>query len=196
MKCDIRLNPVAVGLAALAAVLIVACDTAGAQTTKPFQIVGAGIAPAGFPFPGQSAPHWAVGKGSFLGAYYGLGAVQNDSITFLANGDATGTFESDGPFVFTGQNGDQLACYYGSPLYGPQGTYYLLHVGGPVGPGGTYQAFFLAEFVPFDPDCTGIFKGVSGGWSMLAITAPFVLGSTDPVAYEWQGKGFLTFPRK
>jgi hypothetical protein len=184
-----------VRLVALATVLAVACSTASAKT-KPFQIVGAGIAPDGFPFPGQSAPHWAVGEGSFLGLYFGQGAVQNDSITFLTNGDATGTFESAGPFVFTGTNGDKLACFYGSPLYGPQGTYYLLHEGGPVGPGGTYQAFFLADFVPYDPACTGKFAGVSGGWTMLAITEPFVLGSTDPIGYEWQGKGSLTFPGK
>jgi hypothetical protein len=182
-------------MAALVASLAVACNTAEAQT-KPFKIVGAGIAPDGFPFPGSSAPHWAVGAGTFLGFYDGLGAVQNDSIEFLPNGDATGTFESDGPFVFKGADGDKLAVYYGNPDYGPQGTYDLVYLGGPVGPGGTYMAFFVAEFVPYDPDCTGKFKGVSGGWTMYATTEPFVLGATDPIAYEWEGKGSLTFPRK
>jgi hypothetical protein len=177
------------------AVLALACNLAEAQT-KPFKISGGGIAPDGFPLPGGHAPHWAVGEGTFLGRYNGQGAVQNDSVEFLPNGDATGTFESYGPYVFTGANGDQLAVYYGNPDYGPQGTYDLVYLGGPAGLGGTYMAFFVAEFVPYDPDCTGKFKGVSGGWTMYATTEPFVLGATDPIAYEWQGKGSLTFPNK
>jgi hypothetical protein len=180
------------------AALALACGMAQAQT-KPFKISGGGIAPDGFPFPVDSAPHSAVGHGTFLGKYEGQGGVHNVSLDFLpdGSGDATGTFDSDGPYVFTGADGDQLAVFYGTPDGGTTvtGTYDLVYLGGPVGPGGTYQAFFVAEFVPYDADCTGKFKGVSGGWTVYASTEPFVLGSTDPPAYEWEGHGSLTFAK-
>lgn len=189
-----RWSEMAIGVVA---VLAVACNMAEMQT-KPFLISGVGVAPDGIPFPPYSAPHWAVGYGTFLGFYRSQGYVQNDSATFLDNGDAIGTFQSEGPYVFTGANGDQLACNYGNPEYGPQGTYYLAYLGGknPPGPGGLYMAFFKADFIPYAPDCTGKFSGVSGGWTMYAITDPFILGSTDPVGYSWEGSGSLTFPSK
>jgi hypothetical protein len=58
---------------------------------------------------------------------------------------------------------------------------------------GVYQAFWVAEFVPFLDECTGKFADVRGSWIMYARSAPFVLGSTDPVAYEWHGEGDLDF---
>jgi hypothetical protein len=60
---------------------------------------------------------------------------------------------------------------------------------------GIYIAYFIAQFVPYDPECTGKFAGVSGGWTMYAMTGPFVLGSSNPVAYVWEGTGTLTFAR-
>jgi len=180
------------------AALALAGNMAVAQT-KPFQIVGVGVAPDGFPGPGSSAPHWSIGEGSFLGFYEGEGGVYNASLDLTpnANGDFTGTFRSDGPYVFTGEDGDKLAVYYGTPDgTTPTGTYDLVHVSGKVGFGGTYQAFFLAEFVPYDQECTGKFNGVTGGWTMYATTEPFVLGSTDPLGYEWSGKGSLTFAKQ
>ena len=42
------------------------------------------------------------------------------------------------------------------------------------------MAFFVAEFVPYLPECTGQFVGVGGRWTMLAVTNPFVLGSNRP----------------
>ena len=85
----------------------------------------------------------------------------------------------------------QLACYYGrvdegasSPgvatLY-PQAD-------------GKFVAVFVAEFTPAYAECTGRFSKLTGGsFIMVATTEPFVLGSTDPVAYWWQGQGTLTF---
>jgi len=180
------------------AALALAGNLAVAQT-KPFQISGGGVAPDGFPGPGSSAPHWSVGEGSFLGFYEGEGGVYNNSLSGPdEDGDFTGTFCSDGPYVFTGDDGDKLAVYYGTPDEGTMvtGTYDLVHVSGKVGPGGTYQAFFLAEFVPYDKGCTGKFKGVTGGWTMYCTTEPFVLGSTDPLGYEWSGRGSLTFAKR
>jgi hypothetical protein len=182
-------------VAALVASLALVWSAAEAGTKKSFSIVGAGIAPDGFPFPGSSAPHWADGLGTFLGKYTSEGAVLNDSIQFLPNGDATGTFQSDGLYVFTGEHGDELAVHYGDPKYGAQGTYQLIYLGGPVGPGGTYIAIFDAEFVPSGTDSTGKFKGVGGSWTMIAETEPFELGATDPIGYAWEGKGTLVFPR-
>lgn len=31
---------------------------------------------------------------------------------------------------------------------------------------------------------------------MIANTEPFVLGSSDPVGYRWEGEGTLAFPKK
>jgi hypothetical protein len=184
-------------IAALVASLAVAGNSAQAQVNKPFAIKGGGTAPDGLPFPGFSAPHSATGVGTYLGAYKGSGEFYNDEITSIdAQGNIYGTFYSPVPFVFTAANGDQLACYYGNPNFGAQneGTYELVHIAGPIGPGGTYQANFLAEFVPFAPACTGRFAGVGGGWTMKAVSAPFVLGSTDPLPYTWSGTGTLVFP--
>ncbi len=55
------------------------------------------------------------------------------------------------------------------------------------------EALFVADFVPMSDRCTGRFAGVSGSWLMIARTEPFVLGSTDPVYYSWEGDGSLTF---
>jgi len=162
---------------------------------KPFSIVGAGIAPDGIPLPGGgSAPHWAIGNASFLGKYFGEGEVETLTASFNADGTVTGTFQSPAPFVFTGADGDKLACYYGNTEYGAKtvGTFTLFPV---PGRSGWYVAFFIAEFVPYDPDCTGEFQGVSGGWTMYAITDPFALGSTNPVGYAWAGEGSLTFSK-
>jgi hypothetical protein len=190
----------AVTLAALVASFALACNTAEAQQTREFEVEGGGTAPKGLPLPGAPpGSHWAKGEGTFLHKYHGEGAVQiNPDFTVdPKTGNISGTFESAVPFVFTGKDGDKLACTYGDPKFGPQGTYELIYLGGkPPGIGGTYQAFFVADFIPYDPDCTGKVKGVTGGWTMYAMTEPFVLGSTDPVEYTWKGEGSLTFPDK
>jgi hypothetical protein len=163
---------------------------AEAQTT-PFWINGGGYGPKGLPLPGQPPRlHWATGWGTGLGFYMGVGEVQTDTATFHANGDITGEFGSPVAFRFVGSSGDVLACYYGNTDFGAKhpGTFELIPVGI-----GVFIAHFVAEFVPYLPECTGKFAGVSGSWTMFAWTEPFVLGSTEPVAYRWDGFGRLTF---
>ena len=135
-------------LCALAMVLT--WSEAQAQVTRPFKIVGAGEGPDGIPLPGNSAPHWADGYGTFLGSYYGQGEVETLTATFNYDGTITGTFQSPVPFVFTGANGDNLACYYGNPDFGAStvGTFTLYPVPGYEG---WFVAYWIAEFVPYAP---------------------------------------------
>jgi len=184
-------NRLAVGLSLCAVALVLAPNQAQAQV-KPFKITGGGTAPDGIPLPGGSAPHSAVGHANFLGKYSGEGEVETLTATFNADGTITGTFQSPVPFVFTGANGDDLACYYGNTEHGAEnvGTFTLVPV---PGLSGWYVAHWVAEFVPFAPDCTGKFQGISGGWIMYATSEPFELGATDPVGYTWEGEGSLTF---
>jgi hypothetical protein len=173
--------------------LVLLQNRAEAQT-RSFSIIGGGLAPKGLPLPGQAPrAHWSIGVGTGLGEYFGDGTVQTDTASFNSDGTITGEFGSGGPYVFTGAKGDQLACFYGRTDYGAEspGTFTLVPV--PEYGEGWYVAYFVAEFVPYAPDCTGIFAGVTGGWTMYASTAPFLLGSTEPIAYEWEGQGTLTF---
>jgi hypothetical protein len=187
-----RLNTAVVRLAALAVVLALACPRAEA-VLKPFKIKGGGEAPFGIPLPGaEPEPHWAVGEATHLGRYQGLGAVQTDTNNLVIHDDGTitGEFGSAVPFVFTGADGDKLACHYGRTAFGAQhpGTFTLVPQGD-----GTYVAFWVAEFVPVVAQCTGKFQGIGGSWIMYAMSEPFVLGADDPVAYVWQGEGQLDF---
>lgn len=188
-----RLSAVVVPFAALVAALTLPGPTAEAQV-KPFKISGAGVAPTGVPLPGQgSRPHWIVGKASYLGWHHGDGSVVTETAEFHDDGRITGTFGSGEPFVFVGANGDILSCNYGRDASGgPTGTFTLF----PVGPSGTYVALWIADFVPLGDQCTGQFAGVSGSWVMYAVSAPFELGSSEPLYYAWQGQGSLTFKRR
>ncbi len=162
---------------------------------RPFSIVGWGEGPTGLPLPGEAPrAHWAVGAGTFLGIYCGQGEVETDSATFNADGTITGQFGSAVPFAFTSEDGDVLACYYGRTDFGAKnpGTFTLVPVHGKAG---WYVAYWIAEFDPYDPDCTGKFAGVTGGWIMYAQSAPFQLGSSDPIVYWWEGKGSLNFSK-
>lgn len=163
---------------------------------KPFKISGDGVASEGLPLPGQPArPHTAVGNATHLGKYHGAGSIKTDvgTLVFHGDGSITGEFGSFAPFVFTGANGDILSCNYGRTDLGAStpGTFTLIPVGAP----GVYMAIFIAEFVPISADCTGKFKGVTGSWVMYAATEPFVLGSSDPIQYSWEGSGELTFKK-
>jgi hypothetical protein len=165
--------------------------------TKPFKITGVGVGPKGLPLPGQDPrPHWIVGNATHLGKHCGLGAVQIDTVDSISeDGVITGKFGSSEPFVFVGANGkDVLSCQYGRTDAGASepGTFTLTPTGKP----GEYVAEFVAEFVPVDGECTGKFEGVSGSWIMYAVTEPFILGASDPVAYSWEGEGKLTFKKK
>jgi hypothetical protein len=181
-------------IATLATLALFAMETRVEAQTQAFTIIGGGVGPQGLPLPGEPPrPHWSIGVGTTLGEYYGYGTVQTDSATFNSNGTITGEFGSGGPYIFTGANGDKLACYYGRTDYGAQspGTFLLVPV--PEFGEGWYTAYFVAEFVPYDPLCTGIYSGVTGGWTMYAVSAPFLLGSSEPLAYAWYGTGQLTF---
>jgi hypothetical protein len=184
--------------AALVAVLALACGSAQAQA-KPFSIVGVGVGPTGLPLPGQAPrSHWSVGIASELGFYFGNGTVETDSAApNPATGTIDGEFGSGSPYVFTGGNGDKLVCYYGRTDHGASepGTFELTILD--VLPDGSLvvQALFIAEFV-IQPDLsTGKFAGATGNWVMYAQTAPFVLGSTDPVPYAWEGTGSITLKK-
>ncbi len=182
---------VAAGITICALALVLAPIQAKAQC-ESFKIVGAGIGPQGIPLPGEPArPHWAVGLATDLGFYYGDGEVETISAAPQPDGTITGDFGSAVPFVFTGEDGDSLACYYGRTDFGAAqpGTFTLDPVPGRAG---YYVAHWIAEFVPYDPDCTGKFKGVSGRWIMYATSEPFLLGSSEPISYWWEGEGTLT----
>ncbi|MDP9179754.1 MAG: hypothetical protein M3O61_18950, partial [Gemmatimonadota bacterium] len=105
----------------------------------------------------------------------------------------TGTFNSAGPFVFTAANGDLFAMHYGNQDAGAAdwGTFTLYPTATPW----VYTAVWWAEFTPVNSASTGRFRNVSGSFFMLAISEPFVLTSTDPIAYSWSGEGRLTFGR-
>jgi hypothetical protein len=65
------------------------------------------------------------------------------------------------------------ACYYGRTDFGAKnpGTFELVpvpHLGA-----GWYVAHIVAEFVPYGPECTGEFEGVSGSWIMYATPPHF-----------------------
>ena len=159
-------------LAFCALALVLTPNQAQAQT-KPFKITGGGVGPDGIPLPGEDPrPHWAVGNATQLGKYSGQGEVETLTANFNPDGTITGTFQSPVAFVFTAANGDNLACYYGNTDYGAQnvGTFTLVPV---PGQDGWYVAYWIAEFVPYDPLCTGRFQGVTGGWIMYAQSAPF-----------------------
>jgi len=193
MLCTFRLHAVAVLLAAFVAVLTLTSHAAQAQI-KPFKITGEGVATEGLPLPGQPArPHWIVGNATHLGKHSGEGTVETDTADFHPDGTITGEFGSGSPFVFVGADGDVLSCEYGRTEFGASepGTFLLAPLP-EFGPG-VYMAFFIAEFVPQPDQCTGKFAGVSGSWVMYAVSDPFVLGSTDPTGYSWEGEGSLSF---
>ena len=183
------LKSVVVPLVALVAILALTCHKAEAQV-KPFKITGAGIGPFGLPLPGEDPrPHCIVGNATHLGKHYGEGTVKTLSAEFHLDGRITGTFQSGSPFVFTGANGDVLACNYGQKTPTTPGTFELV----PVGPPGIYVAYWIADFVPVTADCTGKFAGVTGSWVMYAVSEPFLLGSNETLYYSWEGDGELTF---
>ncbi len=198
MLLNRRWNVFVAPLVALFAALALASAPAQAQV-KPFKIVGAGVAPEGFPLPGQDPrPHWIVGEATYLGLHHGEGTVRTDSAQPQPNGTITGEFGSGSPFVFVGANGDKLVTYYGRTDFGASkpGTFTLTVVD--VLPDGSLvvEALFVAEFVVQPNLSTGKFAGATGSWTMYAWTAPFVLGSDDPIAYAWEGEGSITFKQK
>jgi hypothetical protein len=185
-----RLNRIVVRLAALAAVLALACPAANAQVV-PFKVTGGGPVPDGFSPFGADSPHSATGNATYLGRYSGNGVANVLSFDFTT---LSGTFH--GSYTFVAANGDKLACTYGDTDNGAEqvGQFQLYPVGG-----GEVYVVFIAEFNPIPAQCTGRFADVvDGSFLMVATTEPFVLeldehGFTPPFNYTWQGKGWLEF---
>lgn len=177
----LRLNYGTMALATLAALLVLPCPTATAQTTVPFGVSGMGVVEF-VPLPGGTATHFANGTASYLGQYRGRGAVQ--TLT-LNPATGTGTFQSAVPFVFEGQNGT-LSFHYGRTDQGaPVGVVKLIPA-----ERGKVIAVWDAEFTLVN--ASGI--NVTGGrFRMVATSAPFVPGGTVPVRYSWSGAGTITF---
>ncbi len=199
-----RMTRTAARLAAVVAGLALWGQPAAAQT-KTFRIAGIGVGQDGLPPPGAPArPHVAVGAATDLGLYYGAGSVQTDAENFRPDptvgplGGFKGTFGSGpGGFTFYGAGGDVLATDYGRTAKGAKtpGTVTLTIVGLD-GMLPVVTAEFVAEFVVDGARSAGRFRGASGSWVMLARTAPFTLGSDDPVLYTWEGEGRVTFRRR
>ena len=108
-------------------------------------------------------------------------------------GPTTASFSSASPCVFVAANGDKLAFTYGDVTNHAKqpGQVQLFPAGG-----NKVVARFVAEFNPWLPQCTGRFANVVGGsFTMIAVSEPFVFGSTTPVRYQWAGAGSLTFGR-
>ena len=196
-----RLRGIAGRLAAVLAVLALAA-AGGAAQVKPFKISGEGAGPLGLPLPGQDPRgHWVVGHATYLGKHTGEGSVRTDSAVPVFEGGQVvgfaGEFGSGDPFVFTGANGDELATYYGRTDKGAStpGTFTLTIVGVTEGGAPIVEALWVAEFVAQPALSTGKFAGATGSWVMYAWSEPFVLGSSDPVYYAWEGEGRLTFPK-
>ena len=188
-------------LMAFATFCCVAASHAEAQVSKAFKITGEGVGTEGLPLPGQPArPHDIVGNATHLGKHTGLGSVQTDSAEFDPTigdfGGFIGEFGSGDPFVFVAANGDELACHYGRTDKGASepGVFELTIVGITEDGAPIVTALFIAEFVP-QPESTGKFAGATGSWIMYAETDPFVLGSSDPLGYSWEGEGRLTFAK-
>jgi hypothetical protein len=190
-------------LVALPVGLVLASPQADAQVVKPFKITGSGVGPQGLPLPGQDPrPHSIVGEATHLGHHTGLGTVETLTVDVfdLTDGIISGKFCSGEPFVFTGANGDELACDYGDHGNGERGDYVLTILdflgfyedGFPIL---LVQALWTADFVAKPDMSTGKFAGVTGSWVMVARSEPFVLRSDDPVYYSWSGDGSLTFGR-
>jgi hypothetical protein len=192
-------NRVVCPLAALVVTLIVAGPPSRAQVVKPFQIRGEGVGPLGLPLPGQDPrEHWIIGEATHLGRHAGEGTVRTDSADFDPDtGQIVGQFGGGSPFVFVGANGDRLVTWYGRTDHGAsEPGSFALTILGATGDGALIvQALWIAEFVAVPEESTGKFAGVTGSWVMIARSEPFVLGSDDPVAYSWEGQGWLTFRR-
>jgi hypothetical protein len=187
--------PVAVGLIAILGMATLAGAAKKTSVTKPFKVTGGGIAPEGLRPPGEVTTHLIDGTATHLGHHTGEGNFDIYSLAPTSPSTLEGTFGSHDSCVFEAANGDELVCYYGRTDKGAAdvGTF-TINVLDLTPEGPLVEAFFIAEFV-VQPESTGRFAGASGSWIMYAQTEPFILGSSDPVAYTWVGEGSLTLPK-
>jgi hypothetical protein len=174
---------------ALAASLAYTSSRAEAQV-KPFKITGGGYAPEGISLiPDNPVPHSTVGNATELGKYTGEGSFQILDFT----GPLSAQFSSAPNVVFIAANGDELAMTYGDTNNGAKQPGEVTLV---PNDDGSFTAYFVAEFNPDLPNCTGRFAKLTGGsLIMYAVSDPFfILGtSTTPFDYSWHGSGTLTF---
>jgi hypothetical protein len=184
-----RLPAVIVPLVALTASLALTSSRAEAQV-KPFKITGGGYAPDGIALsPDTPAPHSATGNATELGNYTGEGWFQILEHT----GPLSAEFSSAPNFVFVAANGDHLAMTYGDTNNGAAEPGQVTLV---PNSDDSFTAYFVAEFNPDLPNCTGRFAKLTGGsFIMYAVSEPFfIVGtSTTPFNYTWSGSGTLTF---
>jgi hypothetical protein len=184
-------NLLIVSLTAWVLALVLTQGRAEAQV-KPLKITGGGPAPEGISLiPGTPAPHSATGNATELGHYTGHGFFQILDFT----GPLTAEFSSAPNFVFVAANGDHLAMTYGDVENGAKEPGQVTLV---PNSDGSFTAFFVAEFNPDLPNCTGRFAKLTGGsLIMYAVSDPFfIMGtSTTPFDYTWSGSGTLTFGR-
>lgn len=181
----------------LTTVVAVACVTAAAddQVTKPFKVQGGGIAPTGLrPYP-EITTHLIDGTATHLGHHTGDGNFDIYSLDFTSPTTLEGTFGSHDACIFVAANGDELVTYYGREDKGADdiGTF-VITILDVTEEGLLVEAEFHAQFV-VQPESTGKFAGASGSWIMIANTAPFILGSEEPVEYSWEGKTERTFAK-
>ena len=185
----VRLRTIVASLIALAASLALTSSRAEAQV-KPFKITGGGYAPEGISLiPDNPVPHSTVGNATELGKYTGEGSFQILDFT----GPLSAEFSSAPNVVFVAANGDELAMTYGDTNNGAKQPGEVTLV---PNDDGSFTAYFVAEFNPDLPNCTGRFAKLTGGsLIMYAVSDPFfILGtSTTPFNYSWHGSGTLTF---
>jgi hypothetical protein len=183
------LHKLIVPLIAVAVSLGLTSSRAEAQV-KPLKITGGGYAPDGISLiPYTPAPHSAVGNATELGKYTGEGWFQILDYTGLL----TAEFSSAPNFVFVAANGDHLAMTYGDTNNGAKEPGQVTLV---PNSDGSFTAYFVAEFNPDLPNCTGRFAKLTGGsLIMYAVSDPFFIQgtSTTPFNYTWSGTGTLTF---
>jgi hypothetical protein len=182
-------KPFAASLGICTVVLALAHSQAHAQV-KPFKITGGGYVPEGISLiPYTPVPHSTVGNATELGNYTGEGWFQILDFT----GPLTADFSSAPNVVFVAANGDHLAMTYGDTDNGAKqpGEVMLFP-----NSDGSFTGYFIAEFNPDLPNCTGRFAKLTGGsFIMYAVSDPFfIVGtSTTPFFYTWHGSGTLTF---
>lgn len=181
---------------AIAVVFAVTAQLYADEVTKPFKVSGGGVAPEGLRPPGEVTTHLIDGTATHLGHHTGVGTFDIFTLAPTSPTTLAGTFGSNEACVFVAANGDELVCYYGRPDKGAAavGTFEITVVGVTEGGDPIVEALFIAQFV-VQPESTGRFAGASGTWIMFAQTEPFVLGSSDPVGYTWEGEGTLSIPK-
>ena len=185
----------AVSLFAVLGMVTLAGAAKKTSVTKPFKVSGGGIAPEGLRPPGEVTTHLIDGTATHLGRHSGEGNFDILSLDFTSPTTLGGTFASHDPCVFIAANGDELVCYYGREDKGAEEVGEIeITILDITEDGFLVDAFFIAEFV-VQPESTGRFAGGSGSWIMYAQTEPFILGSSEPVAYTWEGEGAITIAK-